>query len=67
MKNNEVEVLATSLLDKEKYPDEEFKWLYSQRWGIETEFDHLKNNLMIENFTGLSKLSIAQDFCKCIC
>ena len=62
LKNNEVEVLATSLLDKEKYPDEEFKWLYSQRWGIETEFDHLKNNLMIENFTGLSKLSIAQDF-----
>ena len=60
--NGEVEVLATSLLDEEKYPYEEFKDLYFLRWGIETEFDHLKNHLMIENFTGLSTLSIAQDF-----
>jgi hypothetical protein len=60
--NGEVEVLATSLLDEEKYPNEEFKDIYFLRWGIETEFDHLKNHLMIENFTGLSTLSIAQDF-----
>lgn len=62
LNNGEVEVLATSLLDEKKYKNEEFKWLYSLRWGIETEFDHLKNHLMIEDFTGLSALSIMQDF-----
>ncbi len=33
-----------------------------KRWGIETSYDHLKNNLQIENFTGLTPLSIKQDF-----
>jgi len=60
--NGEVEVLATSLLDEKKYPNKEFKWLYFKRWGIETNFDHLKNHLMIEDFTGLSSLSVLQDF-----
>jgi len=60
--NGEVEVLATSLLDEKKYPSKEFKWLYGKRWGIETNYDHLKNHLMIEDFTGLSSLSIMQDF-----
>lgn len=60
--NGEVEVLATSLLDEEKYHSKEFKWLYGRRWGIETNYDHLKNHLMIENFTGLSSLSVLQDF-----
>jgi len=60
--NGEVEVLATSLLDEKKYPNKEFKWLYGKRWGIETNFDHLKNHLMIEDFTGLSSLSVLQDF-----
>ena len=62
LENGEVEVLATSLLDKEKYHASEFKWLYGKRWGIETNFDHLKNHLMIEDFTGLSSLSVLQDF-----
>jgi hypothetical protein len=60
--NGEIEVLATSLLDEDKYPSKEFKWLYGKRWGIETNFDHLKNHLMIEDFTGLSSLSVLQDF-----
>lgn len=60
--NGEVEVLATSLLDEEKYPSLEFKSLYFSRWGIETNYDHLKNNVTIENFTGLSTLSVTQDF-----
>ena len=60
--NGEVEVLATSLLDEEKYPSKEFKWLYGKRWGIETNYDHLKNHLMIEDFTGMSSLSVLQDF-----
>lgn len=60
--NGEIEVLATSLLDEEKYPPTEFKDLYFLRWGIETNYDHLKNNVAIENFTGLSTLSVTQDF-----
>ena len=60
--NGEIEVLATSLLDGERYPTSIFKDLYKKRWGIETSYDHLKNNLQIENFTGLSPLSVKQDF-----
>ena len=60
--NGEVEVLATSLLDEVKYPYTEFKELYFSRWGIETNYNHLKNNVAIENFTGLSTLSVTQDF-----
>ena len=60
--NGEIEVLATSLLDEKKYPNKEFKWLYGKRWDIETNFDHLKNHLMIEDFTGISSLSVLQDF-----
>ena len=60
--NGEIEVLATSLLDEEKYPYLEFKELYFLRWGIETNYNHLKNNVAIENFTGLSTLSVTQDF-----
>lgn len=60
--NGNIEVLATSLIDEKIYPSKEFKDLYFLRWGIETEFDHLKNHLMIEDFTGLSPLSILQDF-----
>ena len=62
LNDGEIEVLATSLIDENKYPSNEFKWLYGKRWGIETNYDHLKNHLMIEDFTGLSALSILQDF-----
>lgn len=57
-----IEVLATSLLDEKKYPSMIFKDLYFCRWGIETNFDRLKNKIEIENFTGLSTLSILQDY-----
>lgn len=60
--NGEMEVLATSLLDEEKHPTSIFKDLYFMRWGIETNYDHLKNQIEIENFTGLTKIAIEQDF-----
>lgn len=56
-----IEVLATSLLDEKKYPSEIFKDLYFLRWGIEVNFDRLKNKIEVENFTGFSTLSILQD------
>jgi hypothetical protein len=58
----EIEVLATTLLDKEKYPLKMFKELYFMRWGIEVNFDHLKSNIHVEEFTGLSEIAIKQDF-----
>lgn len=60
--NGEIEVLATSLLDEQKYPTSEFGGLYFKRWGIEVNYDHLKNNIQLENFTGLSSIAIKQDF-----
>ena len=57
-----MEILATSLLDEKLYPTAIFKDLYFLRWGIETNFDRLKNKIEIENFTGLSILSVLQDF-----
>ncbi len=58
----ETEVLITTLLDKEKYPIEIFKDLYFKRWGIETNYNHLKSNIHIEEFTGLTEIAIRQDF-----
>ncbi|MFV8344749.1 transposase, partial [Flavobacterium sp. ZB4P13] len=49
-------------LDNKKYPSSVFKELYSQRWGIETFYDRLKNKLKVEHFSGYSNESIQQDF-----
>ncbi len=60
--SGEVEMLATTLLDEDKYPTEIFKELYFKRWGIETNYNRLKSNLNIEEFSGLSEIAIRQDF-----
>lgn len=56
------EFLLTTLLDSERFGYQEFQGLYAKRWGSETNYDGLKNILEIENFTGLSALSVRQDF-----
>ena len=50
--DGEVEILATSLLDKGKFPVREFKKLYYKRWKIETYFQTIKSRLAVDNFTG---------------
>lgn len=60
--NGEYEVLATSLLDQQKYPLADFKELYYFRWGVETFYGILKTRLMLENFSGYSVEAIQQDF-----
>lgn len=60
--NGQIEVLATSLIDEYKYPAYIFKKLYFKRWGIEVNFDHLKNHIEIGNFSGYSPQIIKQDF-----
>ena len=57
-----VEVLLTSLRNREKYPHASFKGLYEKRWGIETYFDRLKNLLEVERFSAKSVIGIEQDF-----
>jgi hypothetical protein len=60
--NGEIELLMTSLLNSKKYPCKCFKSLYYQRWGVETYYDRLKNILALENFSGLTKHAVLQDF-----
>ena len=60
--DGEVEVLATSLLNRKVFPQKEFKKLYHQRWGIETFFQTIKSRLAVDNFTGRTVEAIKQDF-----
>jgi hypothetical protein len=58
----ELEVLATSLLDAERYPAEEFLTVYHWRWGHETFHLMLKGRLDLENFSGQTPEAVRQDF-----
>jgi hypothetical protein len=60
--DGEVEILATSLLDRKKYPTKDFKKLYYKRWRIETFFQTIKSRLAVDNFTGKTAEAIRQDF-----
>jgi IS4 transposase len=60
--NGEIEVLVTNLMDKQRFPSNEFKQLYHLRWGIEENYKRLKQWVEIENFSGKSALSVKQDF-----
>ena len=53
----EIEVLLTNLTE-----NFDFKSLYFCRWGVEKEYDVLKNTLEIENFSGRTEAAIKQDF-----
>ena len=58
----ELEVLATSLLDEQEYPTEEFLEVYHYRWGHETFYGVLKGRLDLENFSGQTSEAVLQDF-----
>jgi len=60
LKNGKKEALITNL--EEDFTKEELAKLYNLRWGIETKYDDLKNKLQIENFSGIDKVCILQDF-----
>ena len=59
--SGEVEVLATSLVNRRRYPFSVFKKLYNRRWRIETFFQEIKSRLCVDNFTGKSVEAIYQD------
>lgn len=60
--NGETEILLTSLMDKDLYPDEIFKELYHLRWTTEENYRIAKCRIEIENFSGKSAESVYQDF-----
>lgn len=60
--SGETEVLITSLTDTQQFPNQIFKDLYFLRWGVETYYDRLKNQLQIEVFTGQKPEAIKQEF-----
>ena len=60
--NGEVEILVTSLLDKNLYSNNDLKELYHLRWGIETYYGTIKGRLNLENFSGKTVEAVKQDF-----
>jgi hypothetical protein len=62
LSTGKIEVLMTNLWEDEGYLAEEFKALYAMRWGVESNIDFQKNILQLESLTGLSPLSVMQDF-----
>jgi hypothetical protein len=62
LSTGELEVLATSLLDEELYPTEEFLQVYYYRWNHETFYGVMKGRLDLENFSGNTPEAVRQDF-----
>ena len=62
LNTGETEVLATTLLDENRYPFEIFGDLYHKRWAVEEDYKIMKCRIEIENFTGKSVRSVYQDF-----
>ena len=58
----DVEVLITSLLDTDIFPQPVFANLYHQRWPIEEDYKLILARFELENWTGLSQEAIYQDF-----
>ena len=57
--SGEIEILVTNLFDLEEtlFPE-----LYALRWGVETAYFKLKQELCVEKFSGKTANSIRQDF-----
>lgn len=62
LSTGELEVLATSLLDEQKYPTQDFLALYHLRWNHETFYGVMKGRLDLENFSGQTPEAVRQDF-----
>lgn len=60
--DDEVEVLLTNLVDRGKYPAEDFKAVYHERWTVEEGIKTTKCKMEAENWTGKTVHSVYQDF-----
>ncbi len=57
----ETEYLVTNIFDK-SLTNEDFKELYFMRWPIEKKYGELKNQFLMEEFSGATSTSIEQEF-----
>ena len=62
LSSGEVEILLTNLYDQNLYTNEDLKFLYGLRWGIETTYGKQKNQLQMEQFSGHRVICIQQDY-----
>ena len=53
----EYEYLVTNVMDSDIFP-ETFRWLYFQRWKIESKYHELKIQFQLEEFNGATSISI---------
>lgn len=60
--DNEIEVLALSLLDRQVYPYDDIRDLYFKRWAVEEEFKKFIQRLMVELFSSIKENGVLQDF-----
>lgn len=56
-----IEVLCTSVMDKDLIPYEAFVGLYHLRWNIEEGYKLYKSRLQLDNFSGKTALAVKQD------
>lgn len=61
LNSGETETLVTNLTE-DKLSAEEMEELYHLRWGIETKYNELKNDLAISTLPGKTNNSLMQDF-----
>ncbi len=61
LSSGETETLVTNLT-KEELSTEEMEELYHLRWGIETKYNELKNDLAISTIPGKTYNTVMQDF-----
>lgn len=62
LENGNKEILCTSLLDSETYTLCDLKQLYHLRWGKEEVYKSFKVRADMETFSGMTALSVKQDF-----
>ena len=62
LNTGEVEVLISNLYDTALYTIEEMKEVYHLRWGIETFYGYMKEELQLGQFSGIREICIQQDF-----
>jgi len=57
------QILLTSLLDPERYPADEVRALYHERWEIEIGFDEMKTDMLdrLETIRSKSPAAVAQE------
>ena len=62
LEDGKKEILCSSLLDTQNYTMEDLKQLYHLRWGVEEAYKLFKVRAEMDSFSGMTALSVKQDF-----